>query len=722
MNILILIINIFLSIIYTDDYIWPNDYDGNITATFSEPRARRFHAGIDVRTFGEIGSNLYAIDSGHIHRIKISPNSYGKAIYLKLNDDNNIILYSHLNHFNNQIENLVDQLHQEYQSSFFDHTLTQEQYIKINQGDIIGYTGDTGSLSGPHLHFEIRNQNNEPINPLDYYKIKDSTPPLAKSITIIPLSDKTWINGIQDYTNFKLQKINSNKYVLQDTISVIGEFGIALETYDLIDDLSFKYGIYKIDLLLDNVLTYSIQFDNYSFSEDHLIYAAIDYALLQKDNISHRLFNATNDDLSFIKSTNKGKLIVDERTHNIVINIHDINNNITQIQGVLVGKILNNINIEMNNKNTIIKTDELFDSEIFLNVTSKYDGIENYISNFTKLTDRNFKINNYNEKLNIIEYYIKDKSGIKSKKSFFSPNNQNPYDIKGNIYTKHLDSGLIIEFHEKEFSGYIPKLEITSNGIIKNHLLYRKEKNILSSKIINLKKIEKIAIIYDTQPEIVFNEYFTTLFPEYENEIEFNKYNIKLTENSFYNEMLIICSNNKSYNFNKKLSNISDPITINPNEIPFKKAIQLEYNILDCNNCGFYKFSDNDEKWNYINTIYNSDKITTNITNGGTFCILQELEKPNITNLSPAINSTYKKTNLKKIKFNVEDILSGVDPYSIKIKIDGNELFFDYIKYRNLISAKLNQSLNIGKHTIEIIVSDKVNNKNIINGEFIIIE
>ena len=34
-----------------------------ITANFCEPRTHRFHAGIDVRTFGEIGSNLYAIDS-----------------------------------------------------------------------------------------------------------------------------------------------------------------------------------------------------------------------------------------------------------------------------------------------------------------------------------------------------------------------------------------------------------------------------------------------------------------------------------------------------------------------------------------------------------------------------------------------------------------------------------------------------------------------------------
>ena len=35
--------------------MWPNDYNGKITANFCEPRTHRFHAGIDVRTFGEIG-------------------------------------------------------------------------------------------------------------------------------------------------------------------------------------------------------------------------------------------------------------------------------------------------------------------------------------------------------------------------------------------------------------------------------------------------------------------------------------------------------------------------------------------------------------------------------------------------------------------------------------------------------------------------------------------
>jgi len=716
LNILFLITSLFFSSLIADEYFWPNDYEGMITTTFSEPRFRRFHAGIDIRTYGEIGSNIYAVQDGYISRINIKPYNYGKAIYLTTMDGN-IVLYAHLDKFNPEIEILVKKLHKKYKSSFFNHYLSEDEIININKGDIIGYTGDTGTLSGPHIHFEIRNKNHEPLNPLkNFYNINDTQAPIAKSISFIPLKSNTWINGKQDYVSYDLLKINDNKYVLQDTIALIGDFGIAVETYDMINKLNnFKFGIYEIQLLLDNILMYSINFDKYNFSEDNLIYTEIDYKLLKEGKISHRLFNKKKNELSFINSINTGIINLDNKFHNLIINIADVNNNKIQIQGVLIGEIDANPNIEVITKKDVssIKTNQ---ENVFIKLCSKYDNI-GCDDSVQRISNNEYLIKN-DSIYDVIEFYSKNKKGVESKKSYLTFNPINPLNIKGDFNLKYLDAGLIIEFIEDTFSGGNPKLEIKSNDDVKVINMYRKEKNILSTNILKDDDIEKIKLVYNTNPEIIFEKKINIFNPKYQKEKIFNNYKIIADTSNFYFDMtLFLDEKNSTVN-----NNFSKPITIYPYNIPFKELIPLSYNINECSNCNFYKYNDKKNEWEYVKSKTKNNILTTNISSGGMFCILEDKDKPIISNLFPNSNSTYKQNDLNKISFNLTDITSNIDPYKIKIELNNTELYFDYIPYRELVNCHLDDILNIGKHLIEITAFDNSNNKLNIISYFQIIE
>ena len=123
-------------ILAEDTYTWPTNASTTVTALFAEERPHRYHAGIDVRTWGKIGYELYSINDGYIKRIRTSSKGYGKAIYIQLSDGNTAV-YAHLDRFIPSLNTTTKLLQQYYNSYTIDHTFEKNEY-PVRKGDLIG--------------------------------------------------------------------------------------------------------------------------------------------------------------------------------------------------------------------------------------------------------------------------------------------------------------------------------------------------------------------------------------------------------------------------------------------------------------------------------------------------------------------------------------------------------------------------------------------------------
>ncbi len=102
-------------------------------------RKKRPHWGTDFAA--PHGTPVKAIADGSVKTIS-RQRGYGKTIVLK-HSRGYTSLYAHLSRYRKGLS----------------------QGHKVKKGDIIGYVGQTGLTTGPHLHYELR-VNNLPRNPL----------------------------------------------------------------------------------------------------------------------------------------------------------------------------------------------------------------------------------------------------------------------------------------------------------------------------------------------------------------------------------------------------------------------------------------------------------------------------------------------------------------------------------------------------------------------------
>lgn len=296
-----------------------------LSGSMGELRASHFHAGLDIKTNGREGLQVYAAAEGYISRIRVSTGGYGNCIYIA-HPNGTTTVYAHLQKFDDELAKYI--LKSQYENESFEVNLFPERNrFRVEKGEVIGLSGNTGSSGGPHLHFEIRNARQEVLDPLrfKFNQIKDNIAPLARRIALKTMDIDSRINGKFGRFEYALQR-RANEYYLPDTIEAYGTIGIEIWAHDKLDGASNRNGIPIIKVKDGNELLFSQDIDTISFSRQKNILIHTNY---QAEKETRRRYNKLYIDdgntLEFYEQEDhRGMLKVSESSkHAIEVNLVD---------------------------------------------------------------------------------------------------------------------------------------------------------------------------------------------------------------------------------------------------------------------------------------------------------------------------------------------------------------------------------------------------------------
>ena len=309
-----------------------------LSATFGEIRTNAFHAGVDIRTQGVEGKEVFAVADGYVSRIGVSPFGYGKVLYITHNDGFTSV-YAHLSKFNKKIGEFVKDKQYE-EKSFAQNIILEEGQFPIKRGDFLGFTGNSGGSGGPHLHYEIRyTETQEPVNPMFFgLKIKDAKKPCIKGLAIYPLENSS-VNGQNSAVYLDVKNEDNTYFIDNDVFKVNGDIAFGINVFDQADGSNNKNGPYSIELFVEDVLTFSVISYKYSYSETRYVNSLIDYQYFKRNK--ERFIRTEIDEFNELKiyEETNGVINVNQGdTLNIKYVVKDYNDNVSTLDFVLIGE------------------------------------------------------------------------------------------------------------------------------------------------------------------------------------------------------------------------------------------------------------------------------------------------------------------------------------------------------------------------------------------------
>ncbi|MBP7438529.1 MAG: M23 family metallopeptidase, partial [Bacteroidia bacterium] len=122
-------------------------------------KTEKMHTGMDFTS--PVGTEIHATGNGVVNKVEYDGRGYGNNVIIS-HGFGYQTLYGHMS------------------------KILVRPGQKVSRGDLIGYVGNTGTSTGPHLHYEVL-KGGKPVNPVNYY-YNDLTP--EEYQTMLEISSK----------------------------------------------------------------------------------------------------------------------------------------------------------------------------------------------------------------------------------------------------------------------------------------------------------------------------------------------------------------------------------------------------------------------------------------------------------------------------------------------------------------------------------------------------
>lgn len=312
-------------------YVFPVQpgQSGYLSGTMGELRSGHFHGGLDIKTGGKVGLKVHATANGYISRIKISEGGYGNALYMA-HPNGTTSVYGHLKEFSGAIAKYVRSAQYE-KERFAIELFPDKGALKFSKGEVIGFSGNSGSSGGPHLHFEIRDGAQKPINPLKFgfSEIRDNIAPTIYKMALVTMDQDSRVN--HQFGRFEFDVIKKGSYYTTDLpIKAYGRIGIELLAYDKLNGANNRNGVPCIELQVDGKKLFNQNISTFAFSETRDILVHTNYEVHRTTGKRfNKLYVDEGNKLKFYETNeDKGVLQVGQASsHEVNINLWDMYNN-----------------------------------------------------------------------------------------------------------------------------------------------------------------------------------------------------------------------------------------------------------------------------------------------------------------------------------------------------------------------------------------------------------